>query len=140
MHLVNEIIDILSSSDPSLENALSKAQVLAHRLGEAEMKNWVANELRGYADRDDLPPYRVLPVTVMANLSNGVMRYTDQPLPLRMADERVRNRLENRRLTESIAVIEQWSKKDNDLAIVIAPEFYSHLKKGIEPSFEIERA
>lgn len=140
MHLVDEIVEILSSSAPNLENALFKAQVLAHRLGEAEMKSWVASELKGYADRGDLPPYRILPVTVMADLNNGVVRYSDHPLPLGMADERLRNRLESRHLTESIAVIEQWSKKDSDLAIVIAPEFYPHLKKGVHPSFEIERA
>lgn len=59
---------------------------------------------------------------------------------MRSADPRVRERLENKHLTESIAVIEQWSKKDTHLAIVIAPEFYGHLKKGIDRSFEIERA
>jgi hypothetical protein len=140
MHLLDEIIDILSSSTPNVENALFKAQVLAHRLGETEMKSWVVSELKGYADRGDLPPYRVLPVTVMASLSNGVVRYGEQVLPIRSADPRIRERLEYKHLTESIAVIEQWSKKDTDLAIVIAPEFYSHLKKAIDPSFEIERA
>jgi AbiTii len=140
MHLLNEIIDILSSSEPSLENALFKAQVLAHRLGEVDMKNWVVNEIKGYGDRRNLPPYRILPVTVMANLSNGIVRYSEQVLPLRSADPRVRERLENRHLTESIAVIEQWSKNDPDLSIVIAPEFYGHLKNGIDRSFEIERA
>lgn len=140
MHLLDEIIEILSSNSPSIENALFKAQVLAHRLGEVEMKNWVVSELKGYADRTDLPPYRILPVTVLANLNNGVVRYSEQPLPLRSADPRVRERLENRHLTESIAVIEQWSKKDTDLAIVISPEFYGHLKNGIDKSFEIERA
>jgi hypothetical protein len=140
MHLLNEIIDILSSSEPNLENALFKAQVLAHRLGEVEMKNWVVSELKGYVDRDDIPPYRILPVTVMANLSNGVVRYSEHVLSLRSADPRVRERLENKHLTESIAVIERWSKKDNDLAIVIAPEFYGHLKKGIDSSVAIESA
>ena len=140
MNLANEIIDLLSSSSPSIENALFKAQVLAHRLGESEMKSWVTSELKGYGERNDLPKYRILPVTLMANLSNGVMRYTEQPLPLMSADPRVRDRLENRHLTESIAVVEQWSKKDSDLAIVIAPEFYAHLQKGIDRSFQIERA
>ena len=46
------------------------------------MKEWVGHELKGYPNRDTLPPYRVLPVTVLANLSNGVVRYTDHPLPM----------------------------------------------------------
>ena len=71
MRLLTEIIELLSSNAPDLENALFKAQVLAHRLGEIDMKEWVGHELKGYPSRDALPPYRVLPVTVMANLSNG---------------------------------------------------------------------
>ena len=117
-----------------------KAQVLAHRLGENEMKVWVTSELKGYADRTELPPYRIVPVTVMANLNNGAVQYTDHPLPLHAVDPRVKERLENRHLTESIAVIEKWSVNDADLAIVIASEFYGHLRKGLDRSFQIERA
>lgn len=140
MQLLNEIIDLLSSNEPSLENALFKAQVLAHQLGESEMKEWVGHELKGYPDRDTLPPYRVLTVTVLANLSNGVMRYTEQPLPMMGVDKRLRDKLEIRRVSESIAVVAEWAKRDTDLAIVIAPEYFGHLKKGIDRSFEIERA
>ncbi|MEO3691987.1 hypothetical protein [Roseateles paludis] len=140
MHLLTEIIDLLSSSSPSLEDALFKAQVLAHRLGELDMKKWVTNELKGYPDRLSLPAYRVLPVTVMANLSNGVVRYSDQPLPMMGVDQRLRDKLETRRVSESIAVVAEWAKRDTDLAIVIAPEYFGHIKKGIDRSFEIERA
>jgi hypothetical protein len=140
MHLLNEITDLLSSSSPSLEDALFKAQVLAHRLGEQDMKQWVSNELKGYPDRENLPTYRVVPVTVMANLSNGVVRYTDQPLPMMGVDQRLREKLGTRRVSESVAVVAEWAKLDSDLAIVIAPEYYGHIKKGIDRSFEIERA
>ena len=140
MHLLTEIIDLLSSNAPDLENALFKAQVLAHRLGETDMKEWVGHELKGYPAKDTLPPYRVLPVTVMANLSNGVVRYTDHPLPMMGVDRRIRDKLGTRRVSESIAVVAEWAKRDSDLAIVIAPEYFSHFKKGIDRSFEIERA
>ena len=140
MHLLDEIINLLSSSSPNLEDALFKAQVLAHRLGEQEMKQWVTNELKGYPDREHLPDYRVLHVTVMANLSNGVVRYTDQPLPMMGVDRKLRDKLEIRRVYESIAVVAEWAKRDTDLAIVIAPEYFGHMKKGIDRNFEIERA
>lgn len=140
MHLLTEIIELLSSNSPSLEDALFKAQVLAHRLGEQEMKQWVGNELKGYPDRDSLPAYRVLPVTLMADLSNGVARYSDQPLPMMGVERKLRDKLETRRISESIAVIVEWAKRDTDLAIVIAPEYFGYIKKGIDRSFEIERA
>jgi hypothetical protein len=140
MHLVDEIIEILSSTSPNLENALFKAQVLAHRLGEQEMKQWVSNELKGYPDKEALPNYRILYVTVMASFSNGVVRYNDQPLPMMGVEKRIRDRLEIRKVSESIAVVSEWAKRDTDLALVIAPEYYAHIKSGIDRSFEIERA
>lgn len=140
MRLLKEIIEELSSSAPSLENALFKAQVLAHQLGEQELKQWVASELKGYPNRASLPPYRIIPVTVMASINNGVKRYPEQPLPLMRIDKRLREKLEHTHLIQSIAVIEEWSKNDSDLSVVIAPEYYPHISGGIDPSFEIERA
>lgn len=140
MQLIDEIIDLLSSSKPSLDNALFKAQVLAHKLGEIELKQWVDSELKGYPDTLNLPPYRVLNVTVMGNFSNGAYRYSEQPLPIMKLDKRLRKKLEVTHLTQSIAVIEQWSKSDSDLSIVIAPEFYRELSKGLGGGYSVERA
>ncbi|MGF6527635.1 AbiTii domain-containing protein [Variovorax sp. PvP013] len=55
-------------------------------------------------------------------------------------DQRLREELETRRVSESVAVVAEWTKLDTDLAIVVAPEYYGHIKKGIDRSFEIERA
>lgn len=140
MKLLSEIIDLLSSSEPSIQNALFKAQVLAHQLGETEMAAWVGSELRGYTEDGNLPAYRILRVTVMGNLSNGVYRYVDQPIPMMNIDPRLREKLEMRRVTQSIVVVEEWARKDQDLAIVIAPENFHYLRKGIDKSFDIERA
>lgn len=140
MQLVGEIIDLLSASKPSLENALFKAQVLAHKLGEQELKQWVDSELKGYSDRSALPPYRVLRVTVLGNFSNGAYRYSEQPLPMMKLDKRLRDNLEITHLTQSIAVIEKWSKSESDLSIVIAPEFYGQLSKGLGGGYAVERA
>src|SRR5690606_27013046 len=48
MKLVEDLISILSAERPRLEDALIKAQILAHRLGEDELRAWVDSELRGY--------------------------------------------------------------------------------------------
>ena len=50
MKLIDEIIDLLSNTDTELENALIKAQVLAHKLGEKEIGAWIKSELVGYED------------------------------------------------------------------------------------------
>jgi hypothetical protein len=140
MQLIDEIIELLSSSKPSLDNALFKAHVLAHKLGEIELKQWVDSELRGYPDTSNLPSYRFLNVTVIGNFSNGAYRYSEQPLPIMKLDKRLRKKLEITHLTQSIAVIEKWSKSESDLSIVIAPEFYGELSKGLGGGYSVERA
>ena len=140
MQLVDEIIELLSSSKPSLDNALFKAQVLAHKLGESELKQWVDSELKGYPDTSNLPSYRVLNITVLGNFSNGAYRYSEQPLPMMKLEKKLRKKLETTHLTQSIAVIEKWSKSESDLSIVIAPEFYGELSKGLGGGYSVERA
>ena len=140
MQLVDEIVELLSASKPSLENALFKAQVLAHKLGELELNQWVDSELKGYPSREQVPPYRTVSVTVMGNFSNGAYRYSDQPLPILKLDKKLRQKLEVTHLTQSIAVIEKWSKNDSDLSVVVAPEFYGELSKGLGGGYSVERA
>ena len=38
MQLISEIIDLLSDEKSTIQSALLKAQVLAHRLGNADLK------------------------------------------------------------------------------------------------------
>lgn len=140
MQITDEIIELLSSRTPSVENALFKAQVLAHRLGESGFRDWVDHELKGYSKDAALPNYRVVPITVMGNFSNGAYRYTDQAVPLLHLDEKLRKKLEVKNLRESIAVIEQWSKDESSLSVVIAPELYPLLSKGLGNGYEVERA
>jgi len=140
MLLIDEIIDLLSSADPSVENALFKAQVLAHRLGESELAQWVESELKGYPKDTELPSYRIVPITILGNASNGAYRVSEQPLPLMHLDPAIREKLDVKRLTQSIAVIEGWCKEDEDLSIVVAPEFYPLLNKGLGNGYQVERA
>jgi hypothetical protein len=55
-------------------------------------------------------------------------------------DARLRKKLEVTHLTQSIAVIEKWSKSESDLSIVIAPELYGVLSKGLGGGYSVERA
>ena len=139
MQLIGEIIEILSSDDPSLENALIKAQVLAYQLGESELRSWVDAELRGYPDGTDLPPYRVIPISVRGVITNGYYRYNDQGIPLAHLDKGLREKLETSRLTQSVAVIQHWADKDN-LSVTIAPELYPTLRKGLDGDYWVESA
>ena len=140
MVLVDEIIEILSSKNPTLEDAFFKAKVLAHRLGESELRQWVDCELTGYPEISTLPSYRVVSRSVMGNVSNSVYQYQNHPLPLSHLDRKLREKLETTYLIQSIAVIEKWAGDEADLTIVIAPELYPSLSKGVGNGYYVERA
>lgn len=140
MKLIEEIIEMLSSESPNLNNALFKTKVLLHKLGEKDLIAWVDSELNGYQDSEELPNYRVLSVTVLGNFSNMAYRYTEQPLPLFHLDEKLRKNIETTYLRQSIAVIESYAKDDSHLAITIPPELYPTLSKGLDPSYSVDRA
>ncbi|MGK0272049.1 MAG: hypothetical protein ACI88H_002715 [Cocleimonas sp.] len=139
MKLIEEIVDLLSSGESNLTTALFKTKVLLHKLGEKELLEWVNGELKGYPDANSLPSYRVLSVTVRGNASNSAYRYQAQILPLMHLDKRIKRKLETTYLTQSIAVIEEYTQQDN-LQISIAPEFYPSLSKGLGNGFQIESA
>lgn len=139
MKLIEEIIEMLSSDSPNLNNALFKTKVLMHKLGEKELVSWVDAELSGYPNIESLPEYRVLPVTVLGNFSNMAYRYSEQPLPLMHLDKKLRKNLETTHLTQSIAVLESYAKDESNIAITIAPELYPSLSKGLASGFNIER-
>lgn len=140
MKLISEIIDLLSSSERDVATALMKTKVLLFQLGEKELLEWVNNELNGYPDRNNLPSYRLLYLTVVANISNGSYRATEQPLPLSHLESKLRDRLEKDYNTQSIAVIEGYAKKDTGLQVPVPPEFYPSLSKGLANRYEVERA
>lgn len=139
MKLIEEIIELLSSNESNLKVALLKTKVLLHKLGEKELCEWVNSELKGYKDKEFLPAYRKLPLTVKGNLSNGTYRYTNQTLALMHLPPEICKKLDTKYLMDSIAVIDQYSTQEN-LQITIAPEFYPLLTEGIDPSYYVENA
>ena len=56
--LLREIQVGAADGSVPLSDLLRKTKILAARLNNARLADWVENELNGYAASDDLPPYR----------------------------------------------------------------------------------
>jgi hypothetical protein len=140
MKLIKEIIELLSSDTPNLNNALFKTKVLLHKLGEKNLVQWVNSELNGYSSIDNLPGYRILTISILGNISNRAWRYSSQPLLISHLDKELQKRLETTYLTQSIAVLESYAKDESGLRIQIPPEFYPSLSKGYLGGYNVENA
>ena len=62
MSLLREIQNAAIDSKTDLASLLRKCKVLAIRLGSADFRKWVDDELSGYKSTGDLPDYRILQV------------------------------------------------------------------------------
>lgn len=81
MKLINEIINELIDTDKSISSPLLKTKVLASRLQNEVLLNWVSNELKGYDNSSELPDYRKYQGSITGTFINGSMQYNDQPVP-----------------------------------------------------------
>ncbi|MBC8752682.1 MULTISPECIES: AbiTii domain-containing protein [Paraburkholderia] len=140
MQVIDEIIDLLSGNTPSVSEALYKSKVLAHRLGENELKAWVDAELQGYAGDADLPVYRRMPMAVFGQVTNGFQVHNGQRLPTRHLEQGMRDFLETSEVRDSIAVVEDYAHRDGELSLALKPEFYPALQRGLAGGFVVLRA
>jgi len=113
MKIIDDIIDLLADEKSSTQSALLKAQILAHRLGDQELGSWVENELRGYPEGAEVPPYRVLGLTLVGHVTNGVYHHSNQTLPTGHLKEPLKTNLTQARARDSVSAIESWTDKDN---------------------------
>ncbi|MEM5402750.1 hypothetical protein [Paraburkholderia unamae] len=140
MQLLTEIIAALSGEKTNLVEAIFKAKVLAFRLGDADLRQWVDSELSGYRDEAALPSYRRLHMTIMAQVTDGLHVYNDQVLPVFHLEKRLRDKLTVTELRESVVVVERFSQSEQDLIVALQPEYFPALSKGLRRGFELLRA
>ncbi|HHC7315872.1 TPA: hypothetical protein ACN3ZO_003512 [Vibrio cholerae] len=141
MQLLDEIIELLSSKDGSLSEALIKTKVLLHKIGQKDLVLWVNHELNGYPDDEQIPNYRLVDAQVKVNASNGVYQFNSHPIPLGHLEPEHRKRLETGSMPQSLAVIEKFAKtEEGTLESHIPMEAYGLLSKGLSNGYHIQRA
>src|SRR5690554_3451067 len=81
MDLISDIINELMDYDKSISGPLLKTKVLAARIKNDKLINWVESELSGFAEGVPLPNYRESKSTLMGSFLNGNMQYKSTAIP-----------------------------------------------------------
>ena len=139
MQLIDELIDLLSDESSSIQRALLKAQVLGHKLGDAELSSWVEHELRGYPESIEVPPYRRIDLSIRAHVTNGVYLYKNQTIAVQHLQEPLRTNLTHKDVRDSVSAIEGWRGND-DIAIIIPAETYHALSEPLSEAYFVQQA
>jgi AbiTii len=126
MKLLDELIELLSDQNGSLTGALLKTTVLMHKLGHKELAEWVNDELNGYGENEDVPPYRVLPARLMANLANAAWRQPNQMLPISHLPDDLQEMISQHKVRDSIRVLEQYATKPEGSLILPVPHGFKN--------------
>jgi len=140
MQLIDEIIDILSSEDSNLENALIKTKVLLHKMGEKSLLTWVNSELNGYAYKDNIPEYRIISAPLYATITNGYRRLRNQQLPLIHLESKKIEELITVELKESISSLYSFSNSDDTIKVDIQIEYLYLFSDVVNKGVHIESA
>ncbi|MFK5915339.1 MAG: hypothetical protein QM484_13290 [Woeseiaceae bacterium] len=141
MQLIDEIIEILSSDQGTLTDALFKTKVLLHKIGHKELIEWVNHELNGYPTKDAVPKYRVMSAQVLVNASNGAWQINAHPIPLAHLKGSQRESLEKTEMDQSLAVLEEYAEKGSGhLQSPIPMEYNGILAKGLGNGYHISSA
>ncbi|MBA8329551.1 hypothetical protein HVX13_06005 [Citrobacter freundii] len=143
MNQLEEIIQILSSGNEGVTNALLKTKILLFSIGKKELAAWVNYEINGYPDNAQLPDYRIVSTRILADLNNGVRHYNAFPLPISYLEDDDYEDATQSEVRLSISQVENLvlNAGDNHTLQQPIPLDIAYLKycKSIERGYEMTR-
>lgn len=138
--LLDDIIDLLSDKG-SLETALLKTKRLLYQIGHQELVPWVNNELTGYPNVTDLPPYRIVSSQAHGHVVYGQREDHDWVLPTGDLSDKQLEIVSNTKMPAPIGTIEQqvknYREKGQGLVVHLPPEYSSVFSKSLTPGTNI---
>ncbi len=134
MELISDIINELIDAERSLLSPLLKTKVLATRIKNKELLNWVNSELDGYAEDAILPKWREYNGNLIGNYSDGSFQYSDQPLATIGLPEGLQKMLQSMNLYQGVSSLEALprDKPTGRLERPLTPEFAQLLAQNIQ--------
>ena len=133
MKLFDEIVTLLSDGKGSLTDVLLKTKILMHKIGHQELAEWVNDELNGYPEGKQVPPYRIVHSRLVGHLQNIAYVNSNVGLPTAHLSEKMRKNFQENEMRQSISVIEHLANNsEGHLKVPIGPEFHHKIDEVLE--------
>ncbi|MGJ8732252.1 MAG: hypothetical protein ACSHW4_03870 [Cellulophaga sp.] len=111
--MIKELIKDITFDKIDLNQALTRAKLIAYEIKNEDFKNWIAKELNGYEPNEKLPDYRILPCDVFAVLeAYGARKMV--PVDLTDIDKNLNGKIYNMEYIPSISSIENSLKGSDE--------------------------
>lgn len=131
MKLISDIIGDLVDQQTSLASALTKTKVLATRIGNQNLLEWVNFELKGYPNTRSLPEYRKLSGTIIGDFMNRGRHVTNYPIPLPEFGGDVDDTLREMPFLEGASTLELFENNENPSLVFRFPDSVKHSLESI---------
>jgi|APLak6261678615_1056124.scaffolds.fasta_scaffold00157_27 hypothetical protein len=119
MKLISDIINDLVDCDKSLNSALLKTKVLASRINNKDLSDWIDKESKGYDSENELPDYRKnISTYIKGDYLAGNMKFTNQPIPIIGMNDKYKNILSKVNFPNSILALESLVKDSNSQTLM----------------------
>jgi hypothetical protein len=142
MKIIEDIIESLTDKSNTLTDILIKTKVLAFKLKNQELQNWIDSELNGYDEKEELPKYRILSCEIMGTISNGFKQAKNYPIPLTSVSADLRKGMKTVKMSQSISALDEFIRKEkgSKMYMHVPPEMYDYMSRDFEGGFVIEYA
>lgn len=120
--LLRSVQDAALDSTRPVADALRLSLAAGGRLGSTALRKWARQELEGYGDDDELPPYRMLNAQPQVDYVWGRTQATGQTVSPDMVDEDVRGWMYDIPLRAPIAELETLAKTGGESLRFTAPQ------------------
>ena len=106
MTLLQEIIDGCVNHSLSLNETLMKCKILAYRLKNEELKNWVNSEINGYDNKDCFPSYRIIPAHSKGNFQSSTHIFKGLNIPSTTIHKEFREYVDTCYMSRGVSTLE----------------------------------
>jgi len=133
MNVLTEIVNLLADEKGSLTNGLYKLKLLASRIKNGELLNWINKELNGYEDDKELPKYRISSGLLKGSFTNGYYNQVNQSIPTFNFPSELIDFFSNYKIYQNISIVEDYANKAEDsLPMAIPAELSAFMMKFIQ--------
>ncbi|AAZ19464.1 hypothetical protein Psyc_1616 [Psychrobacter arcticus 273-4] len=105
--MIKELIKDISYDKISLNQALTRAKLIAYKIDNNEFISWINKELNGYDDLDIVPEYRQLACDIVAKVENPYHGSKRVPIDLTELNQNIEGNLYKFNYISGISNIEQ---------------------------------
>lgn len=129
MQLIDTILNELTDNSLSLTSPLLKTKLLAGRINNSTLLNWVNKELSGYKTQEELPEYRITYGEIVGDYINGNVKVSNHTLPIPRSDEAFDQKIRRFDVYDGVESLEQLN---SNASATLVKEFSQPVTKVIQ--------